>query len=370
MNRIASSTAFAGGYRSCEAAVIVRTRNVTAYEAVTHHPYFYVPAYDDAMQWLFFVSHRTGLPQAYAERRADGNILQLTSRPDLNEWSVHPSHDGRHLYYSAGSSLCRLSMGSLREEVLADFGRFSMRTAGMVAAGMGTFSVSRDDRWVALPVCVGSDSRLYVIDTANGNVEPIAEGPSIFHPQFHPDDSSLIRHSGPHTKRMWIVNRDGTGHRAFYERDAGRKEWVVHESWIPGTRDVLAVDWPHALFRVSVDDGKRTEIRQFNAWHPNADRSGRCVVTDTLHPDRGVNLLDLEAATANVQFVCESNATSRGDHWNTNHCPYDDGPLQVYAPQHTHPHPCFSPEGRYVVFTTDRSGFANVVEVDLRPDGA
>jgi serine/threonine protein kinase len=51
-----------------------------------------------------------------------------------------------------------------------------------------------------------------------------------------------------------------------------------------------------------------------------------------------------------------------GEHWNTDHCPYDDGPVQVYAPQHTHPHPNFSPDRSKVVFTSDRSGFAQVYE--------
>jgi oligogalacturonide lyase len=346
----------------------VLVREVTAHPSLHHHPYFYVPAYDDAMRWLFFVSHRTGRPEAFAEHRPDKTVVQLTNREDLNEWSVHPSHDGRYLYYSAGPRLCRVEMETRREEVLADFGRYSMRSGGMVAAGMGTLSVSRDDKWVALPVCTESGSRLYLIETASGDAEPIAEGPSIFHPQFHPDDSSLIRHSGEHTARMWVLNRDGSAHRPYYQRDVRRKEWAVHESWIPGTRDVLAVDWPHGLFRVSVDDGKRTEVSNFNAWHPLTDRSGRRIVTDTLYPDRGICLADLNGAPARFRPICDSLASSRGDHWDCDHCPYDDGPVAVYAPQHTHPHPSFSPDGRYVVFTTDRSGVATVIEVDLMPD--
>jgi oligogalacturonide lyase len=343
----------------------VRTRDVTPSSSLHHHPYFYVPAYDDAMRWLFFVSHESGTPQACAEVRADRRTIQLTHRSDLNEWSVHPSHDGRYVYYSAGSNLCRVSMETLKEEVLADFSGHSMRAAGMVAAGMGTLSVSRDDRWVALPVCADSGSRLYVINTDSGKTECIAEGESIFHPQFHPEDSFLIRYSGPHTARMWAVNRDGSDQRMYYQRDVSRKEWAVHESWIPGTHDVLATDWPHGLFRVSVDDGKRTEVAAFNAWHPLTDCAGRRIITDTLHPDRGLCLFNLDDPEAGFQVLCHSGATSRGDHWNCDHCPYDDGPVKVYAPQHTHPHPCFSPDGRYVVFTTDRSGNATVVEVDL-----
>jgi oligogalacturonide lyase len=35
----------------------------------------------------------------------------------------------------------------------------------------------------------------------------------------------------------------------------------------------------------------------------------------------------------------------------------------VYAPQHTHPHPSFSADGTRVVFTSDRTGVAQVYEV-------
>jgi oligogalacturonide lyase len=37
----------------------------------------------------------------------------------------------------------------------------------------------------------------------------------------------------------------------------------------------------------------------------------------------------------------------------------------VFAPQHTHPHPSFSPDGQHVVYTSDRSGFAQVYEVTI-----
>jgi Tol biopolymer transport system component len=39
--------------------------------------------------------------------------------------------------------------------------------------------------------------------------------------------------------------------------------------------------------------------------------------------------------------------------------------VTVYAPQHTHPHPSFSPDGSRVVFTSDRTGLAQVYEADV-----
>jgi oligogalacturonide lyase len=340
-------------------------RRVLPEAALQHHPFFYVPAYDDAMRWLFFVSHASGRPQIFAEHRPDREIVQLTRRNDLNEWSLHPSHDGRYVYFTAGSSACRINLATLQEEILAEFGDAPMVASGTVGDAMGTTTLSRDDRWWAIPVREQSGSRLYLVDTHSCNVECILEAPIIFHPQFHCEDSSLLRYCGRYDTRIWVVNRDGSDNRLVYQRDARRKEWVVHETWIPGRREILAVDWPHGLFRVAIDSGERSDISGLNVWHPVTDRTGRRIVTDTRNPDRGICLLDMQGASDAYEVVCQPAASNCGDHWDTDHCPYDDGPMNVYAPQHTHPHPTFSPDGKYVVFTTDASGQAAVMEAEL-----
>ena len=40
-------------------------RRVTGHPSIHHHPFFFMPAYDDAMRRLVFVSHRTGSPQVF-----------------------------------------------------------------------------------------------------------------------------------------------------------------------------------------------------------------------------------------------------------------------------------------------------------------
>ena len=97
------------------------------------------------------------------------------------------------------------------------------------------------------------------------------------------------------------------------------------------------------------------------------NRAGDLMVADTNFPDRGLQLFDPLDGLGEPRPHCETKATNAGAHWNTDHCPYDDGPVDVYAPQHTHPHPNFSPDGRFVVFTSDRSGHAQVYEVEVTP---
>ena len=97
-----------------------------------------------------------------------------------------------------------------QEEQLASFATEAMREKGMVAAAMGTTALSYDDKWWAVPVKMGDVARLVVIDTCSGASEVIVERDSIGHPEFHPNDSSLLRYAGPYYERMWVVNRDGS----------------------------------------------------------------------------------------------------------------------------------------------------------------
>lgn len=364
MNNLVTSAAT--WERDCETGR--RIRRVSNPEAINHHPFFYVPAYDDSARWLFYVSHATQQPQIYGFIRDEGRIVQLTDCPDLIEWSIHPSHDGRYVYYTRGSRACRVELSTFREECLHDFGAAPMVANSMVGAGMGVTTLSSDDEWWAIAVRGQYCGRLFIINTSTGAAEPVHEAESLFHPQFHPNDSTLLHYSGPHTNRIWVIHRDGTGNRPVYSRDASRKEWVVHETWIPGTRDLLAVDWPRGLFRVSIDGGVRAEVSRLNAWHPTTDRTGTKVVTDTRNPDRGICVFNLPDASDAYDVAALPRASSRGDHWDCPHCPYDDGPVKVDAPQHTHPHPSFSPDGRYVVFTSDATGWATVYEIDLDCD--
>ncbi|WP_442484528.1 oligogalacturonate lyase family protein [Aeoliella sp. SH292] len=340
-------------------------RRVTSHPSIHHHPFYYLPAYDDAMRRLYFVSHRTGTPQVFAELRENGKLVQMTDRPDLNEWSLHPSHDGRYIYYTAGAEACRTDTESLREEVLADWGATTIRERGMVGAAMGTTTVSRDDAWWALAVKQQDRASLIVINTLNGDQKTITEHESIGHPQFHPDDSGWLRFAGPHTERIWVIRRDGAREKLVYQRDVAAKEWVVHETWRPLSREILTVIWPHGVMGVDADTGHTRWISRFNAWHPMISRCGTMMITDTRNPDAGISLFDPREVDGTRQLICYPGASNKGDHWDTPHCPYDDGITNVYAPQHTHPHPQFSPDGRQIVYTSDSSGIAQVHEVEL-----
>lgn len=338
-------------------------RQITSHPSIHHHPFFFVPCFDRAMQRLILVSHRCGRPQLFAEERGQRGLRQLTDREDLAEWSIHPSFDGRSVFFTAGTSAWRLDLESLEEVELARFGNVAMREKGMVGAAMGTTALSFDDRWWAVPVKAGPVSRFHLIDTATGGSTVFVERDTIGHPQFHPDDPDLIFFAGPLTNRIWCTDRDGKRVRNPYPR-LDRLQWITHEVWIPGTRELAFVDWPNGMRTVNVDTGASRWLTRFPAWHAAIDSTGTRAVCDTTFPDRGIHLIDL--ATGEATALCTPRSSNAGSHWG-GPFPYNDGPVEVYAPQHTHPHPRFSPDGRRVIFTSDASGHAQLYECLIDP---
>jgi oligogalacturonide lyase len=204
-------------------------------------------------------------------------------------------------------------------------------------------------------------SRFVLIDTQSGKSGVFLERDTIGHPQFCPDDDSLILYAGPLTDRVWVVNRDGTGNRRAYERE-DRMQWVTHEVWLPGRRAIAFVDWPRGLRLIDLETGVAPWLSRFPAWHAAPDAAGRRFVCDTNFPDRGLHVIPL--STEAPRLLCASEASSEGAHW-AGPFPYNDGPVAVEARQHTHPHPRFSPDGKHVVFTSDRTGHAQIYEVEI-----
>ncbi len=334
-------------------------RQVTTHSSIHHHPFFFVEAYDDQMCHLVFISHRTGRPQIFLEIQETGELFQITDEEDLAEWSVIPSRDGRWIYYIAGQGGFRVNPGNGDAEQLVSFGDAEMREQGMVGAAMGTTALSASGCWWAVPVRCKDRMRFWMIDTQTGSANVFLEKATIGHPQFCPDDEDLILYAGPMTDRVWVTDRSGRKDRRMHER-THELQWITHEIWRPGHRSILFVDWPNGIGEIDVVTGAVKHVSDFPVWHGAPDRTGTRLVCDTNFPDRGLHLVDFEAPPASQPFFLHRpQASSMGEHW-ARPFPYGKGPVKVYAPQHTHPHPRFSPDGGQIVFTSDRTGHAQV----------
>lgn len=337
-----------------------RIRQVTNAPAIHQQPYFYIPAYDDAMQRLVFTTNRTGSSQIFVEDRTTGELVQLTDRPDAIG-SVFPSHNGQFIYFNAGAALWRVDTETCAEDMVVDY-RQVVASPHAEQVRSGGLSLSRDDHWAVVSCTTDKETWMVVVNTHHQTWETILQRESIGHLQFCPDDANLIWYGVSLKDRVWLIQRDGTNNRRLYQRQPG--QWITHESWLAGTREVAMVDWPHGILAVHADTGAVRQVTTFNAWHPSSNRDGTMMVTDTSFPDIGLQIFDPRDGIGAPTPLCYPEASCLGDHWK-GPFPYEQGPIPIYAPGHTHPHPSFSPDGGFVVYTSDRTGTAQVYEVAL-----
>jgi oligogalacturonide lyase len=177
------------------------------------------------------------------------------------------------------------------------------------------------------------------------------------HAQFSPDGRHVLYASN--LPRLWIVDADGRNNRVL--RQQSRQEWITHESWL-NDDEVIFSYWPHGLRAIGRDGTGEREIATFSAWHPAANRDGSLIVCDTTLPDIGLQLV--EPASGGHRALCYPAASCQGYQWREPE-PIWEGPVPeaAYGPQWTHPHPSFSPDGRQVLFTSDRTGTSQVYTV-------
>jgi oligogalacturonide lyase len=197
----------------------------------------------------------------------------------------------------------------------------------------------------------------------------------VIHPQFHPLDPDWIEFAGDPAPRMHRVRRDGTGLECLYQH--GNDEFLVHETFLGDTGDLVFTVWPYSLKRMDWTTREIRTIVDYNAWHIAPDRRGQRILCDTNHPDEGLQIID--AATGARRQLCLSESSNQGTQWRTsryalaedfararNELSWMEAAADtVYGPQWTHPHPSWSTDETKVAFASDRTGTTQVYVVEV-----
>lgn len=320
---------------------------------------------------MVFTSYRGGNAQLYAiEDFPGGEIRQWTDDEPIHPFSAAFHNDGERLFFVRGGAFWQLNWHTLQER----------KVAGIPGAQCGEVSLSADGRWLAA-ACKNGPAQGVMVAPAGGGEARVIEFPrTVIHPQFHPLDADWIEFAADPAPRMHRVRRDGSGIECLYAH--GNDEFVVHETFLGSTGDIVYTVWPFALWRMNWETGERRKICDFNAWHITPDRAGRRILCDTNHPDLGLHLIDAE--TGDLSRICLTKSSSGGSQWRTSRyaMPEDfararsesqKGALSwmevstdtVYGPQWTHPHPSFTPDEKRAIFTSDMRGHPQVFAVEL-----
>ncbi|MYK16589.1 hypothetical protein F4055_00255 [Candidatus Poribacteria bacterium] len=336
--------------------------------SINHNLYFLTSSFTPDQAHLIFTSYRSGKPNFFKLEFPNGDIVQLTDADDIHGYSGVISKDGTELFYTQADAIKAIHLDTLEERVLAEFPNGSL----------GECSVSADERFIVTAMKRDDKSHITVTATDGSGGEVIYTSPdqTIIHPQFHPKHPDLIAYSGDPAPRMWTIKRDGTENLSLYQHD--NNEFLVHETFLGSLDELIVTHWPYALRRMSLETLQIQTIADFNAWHIASNRAGTKVLCDTVHPDIGLRLVDVE--TGEHTPICYPQSSSNGSQWKTDRyalaedwaAAQQTGDREkalswmemkvdtVYGPQWTHPHPSFSPDESAVVYTSDVSGHSQV----------
>jgi hypothetical protein len=342
-------------------------RQVTDGPHINHPTYFLQSSFFPGDREMFFTSYRTGDAQLFEISLGSGETRQLTRGAPIHPYSAALHPGGATLVVTRGGELWAVSRTSLEERRV-----FAFAFAG---AQLGECSISPDGEWLTAAFAANPGRGLVVsrFDGSGATVIPFPR--TVIHPQFHPLESEWIEFSGDPAPRMHRVRRDGTGLECLYQH--GNDEFIVHETFLGSTGDLVFTVWPRALRVMDWTTRAMRTIVEYNAWHIAPDRSGRRILCDTNHPDEGLQIID--ARSGERRPLCLTGSSNQGSQWHKssyalaedfaaarNALSWMENAVDtVYGPQHTHPHPSWSRDESMVAFASDRSGVTQAYVVDV-----
>ncbi|MHA6485020.1 oligogalacturonate lyase family protein [Paenibacillus sp. strain BS8-2] len=363
---------------------------LTSDGVLSHHPYFYNRIFTSQGSGLLFATRHEGVSSLHLMNLESGESRQLTDGQDIMAFSANLSPGERWLYYVRGQSIVRTCMEDLHEETVytTQEGWLAYDNPGMGADGeyMVTVEMKEEDRiethggwsafeaqWEARPHC-----RIVRIHLATGRSEVMYEERCwLGHPQLRPGDCDTIMycHEGPAHKvdsRVWLL-REGKGISA---RPQSPGEMISHEYWHP---DGTAIAY---VYRTQRNEG----------WSSSAvvDPLTYRPITNEAELKQQIRLLDPDTLQERVVMDCSPycHFISNDDHslivgdGQTEHegylyladpatgretvlCGHGSSWRSYGTTQDAHPHPVFTPDGKHVVFTSDRDGLPAVYMVEL-----
>lgn len=356
----------------------VEVHRYTSAPAISHPTYFLQSSFTPENRQLLFTSYRTGSAQLFAATLPGGDLLQLTDGPAVHPFSASIHPDGETVFFVRGGEVWGLSLRDLHE----------WKIFGLEGAQFGEASPDANGEWITCAVKHHGRNGL-AVGRANGEDWHVIPFPrTIIHPQFHPLDSEWLEFAADPAPRMFRVRRDGTRLECLYEH--GNECFVVHETFLGSTGDLVFTIWPGQLCRMPWEAPREIEtIARFNAWHITPNRAGTRILCDTNHPDEGIHAVNV--GTGERTLLCESRASSQGSQWKQSRyalpedfaearrqASFESGPPgegalswmevatdTVYGPQWTHPHPSYSPDETKIAFASDRDGITQVFVADL-----
>lgn len=353
---------------------------LTPPDHTSHHMYFYNRMVTSDSSRLLYCAEINGRRNLYLMELATGDAVQLTEGDALDDYGAMISADDKSVYYQQDRKVWKLDLATLQRTCLYaapdgwDCGNWGMsddnRYLVMTETRRDTLpDLTGKKGWEFFPLTCAAKPLCHIVylDTQTGEHHIVVEDRCWFgHAQLRPGDPDTILfcHEGPYDMidaRLRLIQSDGSRYRCA--RPQPKDVIITHEFWMP-TGDRLAYVYRKA------DDGSTETIRMMRPEtleeelfmpclpyaHFICDRQRRWFVGDCQGQETPIHLQTGEGRGQEVRndFIYlvdiarkkEIPLCYHGTSWTTIHG----------TPQDAHPHPCFTPDGSGVVFTSDREG--------------
>lgn len=336
---------------------------------ICHRNYFYQKCFTREGSKILFGGAFEGHWNYYLLDIDQQQATQLTDGAGDNTFGGFLSEDDQSLWYVKNSrELRRVDLHSLEEyvvyEVDEEWVAYGTWVANSDCTKLVGIEIKKSD-WQPLTdwskfrafYFTNPECRLINIDLHTGERQVILQEKRwLGHPIYRPFDDNTVAfcHEGPRDAidaRMWLINQDGSNLRKVRQHDAG--ESFTHEFWVPDGSALYYVahkenDPQRYLFSA---DPATLENRQLMAIptcsHLMSNHDGSLIVGDGAPHNTGdISLNDpfiwvFDIKNGTQKAICQHNTS-----WKVL-----DGDRQV-----THPHPSFSPDNKWVLYTSDEEG--------------
>ncbi len=349
----------------------VQVVQLTNYEGDSHHFYFTNPGWYDRGRKLLFSSHRNERTNLYGVDLTTGQIEQLTDLDpvplprEVEFFRACKNPVREEAYFLHDLSLMAVDLVSRRTRCLLELDPgWCISMSNCSADGKHVYfgiweDLSHKIRTDLLRGYVGfketfearPKSRILEVAVDTGKARVVFEEEYwIGHVNTSPTRRNLLTfcHEGPWNlvdQRVWGLDVD-TG-RVWKIRPTSGKETVGHEYWYADGQRIgyhgRDANGKPMIGRIRFDNKDRHETSLSGRTGHIFSHDERLIVGDG---GGVIRLWQYDGQEYSLpRVLCRHDSTMRT--------------------QHSHPHPRFSPDGKYVIFTTDRSGHCNVYKADI-----
>jgi len=365
-----------------------RVRQLTDSTAEDYHLYFYNPSVTPDGKYLIFISERTGISNLFRMDLQNGEIVQMTdARPARAEYwpfteavkgvgSCLPAigNRGQEVFYFEGTDLFAIEIEGLKQRHLLSLPvdrRPSMLQANpsgdtlVFATWDESLFMERSQRAYSgehFPdesFYQETTSTIVRMDTVTGQADEVLckEKFWINHVHVNPQNHNLILFCHEYSSspdRMWLL--DVANQKCAPIPGQGADEWYEHEFW--------SADGQRVCFHGGLTSDNTTgfcgwcspdSASYTKAYHSTSGRAyahynlhldGQTMVTDGEARLGCISKVHLRDGIQEFEVLCRHDSYTFGDD------------------QRCHPHPSFTPDGKQVIFTSNRTGSSNIYLTD------